>query len=72
MDITHDNVFFLYAFHFFRTTLFTMRPISSIKHREDVYNPKKSDVLCQFVSVTSGAQVCVLALFARTFKVHSK
>ena len=29
MDITRDNVFFLYEFHFFRTTLFTVRPISS-------------------------------------------
>ena len=29
VDITHDNVFLLYAFHFFRTTIFTMRPISS-------------------------------------------
>ena len=30
MDITHDNVFFLYAFHFFQTTLFIVRPISSL------------------------------------------
>ena len=37
---------------------------------EEVGDFKKSGILCQFVSVTSTAQICVLVLVAHTFKVQ--
>ena len=44
-----------------------LRMINNIKRREQVHNFKKSGILCQFTSVTSGTQVRVLVLSAHTF-----